>query len=949
MATGNAGTAPGPKAPHLPAQGRLDGHAEHEVVPVLRGILLAACQLTGASFGVILLGDSPQHVTHVVSAGTHGEDVGGLGEPHEWGAYFAALLEAAQPLLVNDVPAHRAAYSMPPRHPDTMCMLGAPVHLRAGSYGYLYVANTHAGERFAPGDERSVVPLAAAAGLAVDTDRLVGNRPRRRCWLNAITELIHLLHGESGRDAALQAVAALLKEAVGADASVIALVDPIDPERHVMVEAAAGLGAELVTGARLPRSHFLAEVMDNERLIVSDDVGNDVRFTPPVSWVQSFSVLGPGLVLPLTTPAGVLGVMFVSWRRDSPLGADVGSISTLAIPFAQAAGLVLHQHEAYQIRIRQQRWMDAAAGVTRLLLDEVDPHEVMSEVTRQIREVSGAAYAAVALTDHVGPQDTVVFDVIEGLGLEYASGKRFPCPSPLAVVLETGEPIVTPDIVRDQRYDPPPAWREVLSVLGLVMFMPLRTPHEVHGALIVGWRRGSPEERAARTDAPLVETFADEVALSLQRVHAKEDRDRRQGWLDACRELTRRLAGDLEPDALLRRVIWLLRKVSGADFTAIILPDPADGDAMSAMILEAYGEHGYSRHQMSPHGLVAAAIESGRILVSEDFTREEGYDPPPEIADRLSVVGLGVIVPLVASGEVLGALFAGWRRGSPHERAAMREAALVETFADQAAIALQRGRALHGQNRSERWLEATAEMARLLIGEIDRDDAIALVIRELREVSGADFGGVIIIDPTDPSILRVVDFQGPGIPPVSPDARIPRGGLVARVVATGRRIVSHDYPHLTGHDPPAEWRKALSDIDLGMVMPLIAAEGEVMGVLFAAWRRGSPDEPAAQHEAQEVQTFADLAALALQRVRAQDDRERLRLLEDHGQIAHNLHDTVLQRLFAVGLGLHSATAASTEPAVQQRVRQAIDDLEETTDRVRWTIERLSSDTPDDDH
>ncbi|MEQ4208627.1 GAF domain-containing protein [Actinopolymorpha sp. B9G3] len=947
MANGDVGTTPGQKASHLRAQARLDGPAGHEVVPVLTGILMSACQLTGAAFGVALVGDSDHGVTDIACAGIPEQNLGDANGAPGWHAFLAALLEAPQPLLLKDVRAHRASYHVPDRHPAMTNLLGAPLHLRDGSSGYLYVANKAEGEEFSPEDERTVLTLAAAAGLAVHAHRLVRNKPRRLRWLDAIAELVHLLHGDVERETGLRSVADLLREAAGADTSVIALIDPGDEEGHVIVDAASGLGAELMSGARLPRTPFLDEAIDTDRPIVSDDVTQDVHLAPPIPWVPSLSVLGPGLFLPLRTPTTSLGAMFVAWRRDSPQVQHVESIATLAIPFARAAALVLQRHDDQQVRIRQQRWMDAGAEITRLLLEEVAPHEVMSTVTRQIRSISGAAYTAIALTDHLGPQRTVIFDVIDGLGLEHAAGVRVPCPNPLAMVIESGQPIIASDISRDARYDPPPAWRDALSDLGLVMFMPLQTRREIQGALIVGWRRGSPEERIARNDAPLVESFADKIALSLQRVRTNEDRDRRQGWLDACGELTRRLAGDADQDATLRRVIRLLRKVSGADFGAIIMLDQTPRDSASLVILEGYGERHYTRHQISHRGLVAAAIESGRIFVSEDFTQEEGYNPPPEMADQLSSVGLGMVIPLVASGEILGALFAGWRRGSPHERPARREVALVETFADQTAIALQRGRVQLEHDRSERWLEATAEMARLLIGEVDRDEAMALVIRQLRGISGADVGGVLLVDPIDPTSMRVVDFRGPGIPPVSPDARSPRIGLVARVIETGQPFVSEDYPHQPGHNPPAEWRDALSKMGLGMIMPLTAGD-EVLGVLFAGWLRDSPHAAAAREESTEVQTVADLAALALQRVRAQDDRERVHLLEDRELIAYKLHDAVLQRLFAVGLRLHSASAVSTEPPVQHRLRQAVDDLEATTDRVRSTIEHLSGDGSDPD-
>jgi len=297
-------------------------------------------------------------------------------------------------------------------------------------------------------------------------------------------------------------------------------------------------------------------------------------------------------------------------------------------------------------------------------------------------------------------------------------------------------------------------------------------------------------------------------------------------------------------------------------------------------------------------------------------------------------------VPLLAGGDVLGVLFAAWRRGSADEEFAKDELPLIETFADQAALALHQVRAQDERTRREQWLEATADMARLLVGEVERDEAMSLVIRRLRRISGADFGGVILIDPSDQDSLAVPVFEGVGMPEVPPDMRIPRRGLVARVIESGNFIVSHDYPNEPGHNPPPAWAAPLSTIGLGMVMPL-APDGDVIGVLFAGWRRGSPHERLAAAEALQVQTFADLAALALERVKAQDDHNHLLLLQDRETIAHNLHDAVLQRLFAVGLHLQSACRLTTQPRVQHRVRNALDDLEHTTERVRSTIRQLS--------
>lgn len=944
--------APGQLARRLLAQGRLDVAVEDDqLLLVLRGLLLATCHLTRARLGVALLGDTNRNITDMASVGFSDRGLAGPGDLPGMEEFFAALLDAPQPLVLNVLRPHRARYHVPSEHPEMASLVGVPVRTRAGLTGYLYVAHEGEGEEFSPDDARTVASLASAAGLAVDTYRHVTDPPERLRWLDAIAQLVHLLYGDVPREEGLHAIADLLRSAAGADTAAIAHVGEVDDGRpEAFVEAATGLGSELLDGAYLPRGHFLTAVMETGQPI-RNDVGQIRAPAMPDEWLHTMSVLGPGLVVPLGSTTEPLGAIFLAWRPESPQVSEVSRVSALTIPFAQTATLVLQRHEAQLFRTRQQRWADTSAEVTRLLLTEVEPHQVMARAARRIREISWAAYTAVVLANDIKQSGTVTFDVVDGLGLESMSGTQARCPSPLDEVIESGVPLVSPDIAHDDRFDLPPELREAFSVLGLAMLMPLRSaPGGDKGAVIVAWRRGSSAERAARDDAPLLESFADQFALALQRVRANEERDRRQRWLEACGELTRRLASDQDQEATIRRVMRLLKRVSGADFGAIIKADSTAPDAMSLVIVDGYGvRRHYSHHLISKSRNVRAAIRSGRPVVSEDFVHDPSYDPPPEMADNLATIGLTMIIPMVASSEVSGALFAGWRRGSPHERFARHELALLETFADNAALAMQRSRVLDERDRGERWLEATSEMARLLIGQVDRDEAMALVIRQLRLISGADVGGILLVDATDSSILRVAGFEGVGIPPVSPDARIPRGGLAARAIVTGQGLVSDDFPHHAGHHPPAEWRDALDALGLGMMMPLVAAdEDEVLGVLFAGWRRGSPSERLARHEVQEIQTFADLASLALQRVRTQDDRVHLRMLQDHDQIAHELHDAVLQRLFAIGLRLHSAASAA-EPSVSERVRQAIWDLDQTTAQVRQTIERLARDDKTDTH
>ena len=78
----------------------------------------------------------------------------------------------------------------------------------------------------------------------------------------------------------------------------------------------------------------------------------------------------------------------------------------------------------------------------------------------------------------------------------------------------------------------------------------------------------------------------------------------------------------------------------------------------------------------------------------------------------------------------------------------------------------------------------------------------------------------------------------------------------------------------------------------------------VDGALALAWSRERAEDYYALDPALPA-SFAEQATLALQIVRAREDRERLAVLEDRDRIGRDLHDVVIQRLFAVGLGLQS--------------------------------------------
>jgi signal transduction histidine kinase len=93
-----------------------------------------------------------------------------------------------------------------------------------------------------------------------------------------------------------------------------------------------------------------------------------------------------------------------------------------------------------------------------------------------------------------------------------------------------------------------------------------------------------------------------------------------------------------------------------------------------------------------------------------------------------------------------------------------------------------------------------------------------------------------------------------------------------------------------------------------------------------------------------AQSFAAQASVVLEYARAQHDARRVAVYEDEERIARDLHDTVIQQLFAIGMGLQAAASRSTDPFVTERLQRAVDDLDTTIRDVRSTIFALDRTT-----
>lgn len=120
----------------------------------------------------------------------------------------------------------------------------------------------------------------------------------------------------------------------------------------------------------------------------------------------------------------------------------------------------------------------------------------------------------------------------------------------------------------------------------------------------------------------------------------------------------------------------------------------------------------------------------------------------------------------------------------------------------------------------------------------------------------------------------------------------------------------------------------------------IRVRDEIFGNLYLTEKRGAPEFSAADEEV--VVALAGAAGVAIENARLHEGLEQIAILSERERIARDLHDTVIQRIFATGMGLQGLVGRLEDADARDRVQQAVDELDETIREIRGTIFALET-------
>ena len=385
------------------------------------------------------------------------------------------------------------------------------------------------------------------------------------------------------------------------------------------------------------------------------------------------------------------------------------------------------------------------------------------------------------------------------------------------------------------------------------------------------------------------------------------------------------VGSELELSSVLRHIVEAAVTLVDAEYGALgVIGD----DRLSQFLTVGIDEEGRSQIGELPSGkgILGLLIHDPQAIRLTDLSKHEASSGfPPHHPKMQTFLG----VPVRVRDEVFGNLYLTEKRGG--DAFDEDDEQVVVALATAAGVAIENARLYYDARRRQQWLEASTQVTTALLSGTDSQEALAVVARRAREVAGAEMSAIALV--RGPSDLRVEVVDGESAGKLQGLVLPMAGSYAGTAFGAGQPLTVRE---LDSSDPLGA---ALGGLGGRRVMFAPLGSGtSVRGVLCVVMPPGSG--PLAFQDVEMLANFAAQAAVGLELAEARQDAERVILYEDRDRIARDLHDLVIQRLFASGMQLESSTRLMDNEEAVARVRAVVDDLDLTIREIRSAIYAL---------
>jgi signal transduction histidine kinase len=399
-----------------------------------------------------------------------------------------------------------------------------------------------------------------------------------------------------------------------------------------------------------------------------------------------------------------------------------------------------------------------------------------------------------------------------------------------------------------------------------------------------------------------------------------------QGRLRALIRANALVSGELNLRLVLRHIVAAAKDLVQARYAALGVLD--DNGLLQEFI-----------HLGMPDDIVQAIgpLPTGRGILGLLTSRPEPIRIPdlgahPDSAgfpDQHPPMRSFLGVPVRARGKVFGNLYL---TESERGEFTAEDEQLVVALAASAGTAIDNARLFQQSEQRRQWLAASADVTQRLLAR-HHEPPMELVLRYAAQGAGADVASVVLPaggnrwtvrfavgDQAQSLVGHVVDLER---------------SIAGRVIQSGKPVLSTDF----STDFPD--REPLFGVGSAIGAPLVDDDRQVLGAITVAREPGRP--AFTEEDREQLSAFTNHVGVAMALDQARSDHETMRLIEDHDRIAADLHDHVIQQLFAVGMGLQGILRTLPRQEQQARIHDYVDALDATITRIRMTIFQLRVD------